>query len=584
MSILLQCYNRLLTDISHITGVQLCAPADLGLAWITTGAPRLDRELLVYLENEDILVEPTYCLLFPPWLKPLWDRYLSNKDPILIKYIRQVLVFGYKARFEPTDQQKKDSEESFINTDRLVKEFEEGLSFSGPFWRTARAIVGRVIGSIRWHDIIPKHGPGAVFPSCDPLHRSDFKTIPAAINDYYNYWDYFDCLPGFLPSATEITSKNMGITNFPIKGKLVFVPKDSRGPRSICVHPKESIWIQQGQRVLLEDAIVRITDRHINFADQSVNGRIALASSLSQAYCTLDLKDASDRLGCRVVRHLLGDYAYGILSCTRMEEVILPSGRVIQLNKWAPMGNALCFPVESLMFYALARTGIEARYGREAGKGVYVFGDDICVPSHYIAAAIDGLERAGLAVNKSKSFSRGFFRESCGVDAFKGINVTPLRLKVHSTASLHDLVSLCSFAKNARIAGYEEVASYIYYAVRQRLLRERRKTFLPISNEVTTSGIYEYVDRNLAYVARNNPESHLRWNRSYQRYEVRVLLAAASTTAATGDRYHLQDALLSLERRATAGCADSNVSLNSRHVYPVPHRVLLKKRWTPARF
>jgi hypothetical protein len=31
-----------------------------------------------------------------------------------------------------------------------------------------------------------------------------------------------------------------------IEAKLIAVPKDSRGPRLICVHPAESIWIQQG--------------------------------------------------------------------------------------------------------------------------------------------------------------------------------------------------------------------------------------------------------------------------------------------------------------------------------------------------
>jgi hypothetical protein len=580
MSTLLTCYNRLLTDISQVTGVTLVAPVDLGIHWITIGGPALDKELLLYLENEDFLVEPTYCLLFPKWLKPLWDRYLSNKDAVLIKYIRQVLVFGYKARFEPTDYQKSEAEASFINTELQVGDFERSLAFESHFWRSARAIVARVIGAIDWLKIIPFHGPGAVFPRFDPSERSDFKTIHTNIDAYYNFWDYFDCLPGFRPTASDINTRDIEVSSSPIKGKLVYVPKDSRGPRTICVHPRESIWIQQGQRVLLERAIINGLDRHINFDDQSVNSNIALASSLSREYCTLDLKDASDRLGCRVVRHLLGDYAYGVLSCTRMEEVILPSGRVVTLNKWAPMGNALCFPVESLVFYALARTGIESKHGRKAGFGVYVFGDDICVPSQYYVSAVEGLERAGLLVNKNKSFSRGFFRESCGVDAFKGIDVTPLRMKLHKVTSLHDLVSLCAFAKQMRQNGYEEVASYLYTVSRRFL--SRFSAVLPLSNNPDSGGIYEYVERNLAYIIRNNQASAVRWNRSYHRYEVRVILPSASTTDGLNARTRFQDSLLSLERRATASKDGREAEPSSRHVYPVPHRVKLKKRWTLA--
>jgi hypothetical protein len=505
-------------------------------------------------------------------------------------------VFGYKAEFEPSDQQIKEAQASFENTDRQVAVFESTIDFNTAFWRTARKVVSRLTGDADLSKIVPFHGPGAVFPPCNPSERTLFKTIHARIEPYYPYWEFFNGMMGFRPNADEIYQEDICDSSSPIKGKLVYVPKDSRGPRSICVHPKESIWIQQGQRAVLEPLAVSRSGRRINFEDQTINGKLALRSSLSREYATLDLKDASDRLGCRVVKHLFASQ-YDILSCTRMEEVILPDGRVIALNKWAPMGNALCFPVESICFFALARTGIEAKYGRDAALQVYVFGDDIIVPSRCVDGAIDGLEQAGLLVNKQKSFSRGFFRESCGVDAFKGLDVTPLRMKKHKITAMSDLLSLCAFAKNLRAEGFENSSSYLYSYCRQYL--RRRGMELSITNDPDVTGVAEYVPCGLDKLMRYNdhrtiefdsrkrkyvkrPYFTFRWNEGYQRYEVKTYLAVASTVTESDGWYRLQDSLLSLERRGRSPCISSNAGARRGRTYPVPYRMQLKQGWTPV--
>jgi hypothetical protein len=43
------------------------------------------------------------------------------------------------------------------------------------------------------------------------------------------------------------------------------------------------------------------------------------------------------------------------------------------------------------------------------------------------------LESFGLKINRDKSCVGGFFRESCGMDAFKGIDVTPVRIRTVPT-------------------------------------------------------------------------------------------------------------------------------------------------------
>lgn len=476
MSILIDSYHRLLTDLSQKCGMRLCAPPEYGLAWVLKEGPALDKELQQYIESGE---SPECDIAFPEWVKPLWTRFRVLHDPLDLKVLRQLLVFGYKAAYEPTQEQNLEAENAFIKTDAGVGDFadsafQKALAERPQFWHYARAIVSRVIGDIQWQDIIPFHGPGAVFPSFDPSERSCFFEQYRTIDQMYPYYDYFESLPGFHPNAfTEVLVDTIPTPT--IRCKMSCVPKDSRGPRTICVHPKESIYIQQGQRVKLEQAIMAKIGRFINLKDQSVNGKLALNSSLSKEYCTLDLKEASDRMSCELVEFLFGS-AYQWLACSRAEEIQLISGRVLALRKFCPMGNALCFPVQSLVFFALVQAGIHCRAGNRAGSRrsafadslypVYVFGDDIIAPSTYYEVAIESLEFAGLLVNKSKSFNRGSFRESCGVDAYNGINVTPLRMKVHQIESNTDLVAMSTFAKSLRLQGFEECSSYLYQHLR----------------------------------------------------------------------------------------------------------------------
>ena len=444
-------YVRLLADIEELSGVPLGAPTEYSYEWMLKEAPKLDKELLLYIEGSG--VQP----VFPDWIKPLWNVFLSSMDGKYLGYIRQLLLFCYKIEFEPTNEQLKEAQASFEETDQDVGIWDSSCetSLPLPMFRSARQIVGRCIYKINWSSILPSHGPGAVYPTVNTSDKSKFTSIYRTIEEYYPFAEYFCALPSFAWSHIvqyygEIHEREH------ILARLVAVPKDSRGPRLICVHPKESIWIQQGCRRLLERAITaKGSPAHgrINFHDQTINGSLALESSKSKRFCTLDLKEASDRMSCKLVRFLFGDYAYSYLSCSRASSVKLLDGRFIELRKWAPMGNALTFPVQSLIFYALVRAGIRSRYGFDCND-VYVFGDDILFPVEYYDGAVNALVRAGLVPNTAKTFRHGLFRESCGVDAFNGVDVTPHRLRGVDASSVSGAMSMCTLAKAMRVDGY----------------------------------------------------------------------------------------------------------------------------------
>lgn len=557
-------FNRLLADVSQIMNVRICAPHDIDMEWILKEGPRLDKELLMWLESGG--VPPT----FPDWLSPLSDL-VSTRDPQgkwidAIRALRQILVFGYKAEYEPTYEQQLVAQATFVETDNNLDIFDRYYSgCKGPFVTGARSLISRIIAKCDWLDITPKHGPGAVYPPSRPSQKSKFDYYPQ-IDAYYPYYEYFAPVSSQVCDAISMDKSLKSVDK--IQARLTAVPKDSRGPRLICVHPKEAVWIQQGLRTKLESAIEsnRMTRGRINFRDQTVNQMLALTSSSDGRFATIDLKDASDRISLALFRDLFG-HAAQYFECCRASEVRLFDGSSHVLRKYAPMGNATTFPVEALIFWALVRSGIQCRYG-EICDDIYVFGDDIIVPTKFYDGAMQALIRGGLIPNASKCFHRGLFRESCGVDALMGFDITPVRLKKHAGQTQLDLISLADFAKNLRVRGYEETATSAYNIIRKRL------GTLPLSNNPRASGIVEFVDWGLGRLSANQ---QVRWDADLHMYVTRHLQvnAVLDDIGNNHDWNHVLDSLSRLERGVIS---DRGLE------YALPYRTRCKYGWTPALF
>lgn len=560
----LNIFRCLLADVRELSKVPLGSPDDMTYDWVLKEGPKLDKELLQWIEGAGELPA------FPEWIKPLSDAFVSSMDPKILGWLRQLLLFCYKIEQEPTNEQLQNAQKAFEDTDECIDIWNQYFTETdnSVLFSSARQIMGRIIYGINWSEILPSHGPGAVYPPSLPSKKSKFSTYYPTIVEKYPFDYNFLAMPSFWVS--ELVEKDeCFLEASDIVARLVAVPKDSRGPRLICVHPKEAIWVQQGCRRLLEQAITSPraeTFGKINFQDQSVNGALALSSSMSREYVTLDLKEASDRMSCELVKYLFGAYAYSWISCSRAVKVRLLDNRVIKLRKWAPMGNALCFPVQSLVFYSLVRAGIRCRYGVNC-TDVYVFGDDIIFPSKFYDGVISALVRSGLVPNRSKTFMSGFFRESCGVDAFKGFDVTPHRLRRIDASSVSGSTSLCTLAKAMRIDGYFLASDAIYRYV------SRYHGPLHISNNLWCQGIHRY--ENVDFAALLQMEPSIRFNRRFQKWESACLLVGGAVCRIpVGAWWHLQDSLLRLEHRAPGAISDRGLE------YAVPHRVRSKRGWT----
>nr|UJQ85684.1 MAG: hypothetical protein 3 [Leviviridae sp.] len=206
------------------------------------------------------------------------------------------------------------------------------------------------------------------------------------------------------------------------RGKLNFVPKNAKTFRSVWVEPMLNSMFQLGVGQYMAD---RLRQEGVDISDQTRNQRFARLGSLTGEVATLDLSSASDTIARELVFHLLPvDWALFLDQfCTRDGEY---KGRKLRrLQKFSSMGNGFTFPLETLIFWALAC----ACTPDSQQSQVSVYGDDIIVPTGSASFLSHVLAVCGFEVNAEKSFTSGPFRESCGADYLSGIDIRPCYIK-----------------------------------------------------------------------------------------------------------------------------------------------------------
>jgi len=242
-------------------------------------------------------------------------------------------------------------------------------------------------------------------------------------------------------------------------------------------------------------------------------------------------------------------------------------GVVHQLRKYAGMGNATTFPVQSIIFTAIAVQSIlDARCKRITRKTVVtalgqvvVFGDDIVIPSDSFERLSELMRLYGLKVNKGKSFVNSKFRESCGVDAYDGVNITPTYVR-HQPESLEcdpsAIVGLISTANQLWDRAYYRTSKCLTELVEGVLGR------LPLVR--SSSAVLGWTTRQDAY-------NFSRWNESLHRFEVKGFCVTAKKRNDPLDGY--PGLLRSLVRPSPS--VDPESSTHSI----VRKQIALRKRW-----
>jgi hypothetical protein len=208
-------------------------------------------------------------------------------------------------------------------------------------------------------------------------------------------------------------------------GAISFVRKNYKTDRTTETQPTLNGMLQLGIGDEMHNRASRV--RGLDLRNQTLNQQLARIGSLTGEVATLDLKSASNYVAKRPVRALFPEDWYSMLAAARCGVVRLPGGSEISLEMFSGMGNGATFPLQSVLFYALARASATVCGVREPIVAVY--GDDIIVDTAVVPLLKRVLAAAGLVVNDGKSYTTGPFRESCGADFLSGINVRPVFVK-----------------------------------------------------------------------------------------------------------------------------------------------------------
>lgn len=386
-------------------------------------------------------------------------------------------------------------------------------------WDGLRRFSARVLHSIGPFDpfaVRPKHGPGAISDSHTDFVKYDFR-----------YWtEKLECVfPYDWHGSTSLSVPDYVIYR-EFESKMHAVPKTQSGPRLIAAEPTAHQWIQQGIRRWLEDSIASSPlSMYISLRNQEHSKELALFASTSGDLTTVDLSSASDRLTTRLVefvfqsnRNLLDG-----LHAARTRAMSDIYGEFVLLRKFSTQGSAVIFPLQTYVYTVLAlwacaicdrKTGYNDIISSYSGK-VRVFGDDIIIPT-YAYPVLKGLfETLLLKVNASKTHSRGLFRESCGMDAFSGIDVTPAYLRSFYSSAPESLVSIVEASNNFHKKGYWNVASYLIKTVP----RSERK-LIPIGEGLGSVCQYSFCGESVSHLKK-------RWDQYLHRETYRAITVEA---------------------------------------------------------
>lgn len=333
-----------------------------------------------------------------------------------------------------------------------------------------------------------KHGPGAV-ADAKKGNKYEFPTWPRKLeqtfaSDIFAFANYSDWAE-FANSDNQ--EGRFSLNESP--SKLISVPKTQKGPRLIAAEPTCHQWCQQSLKSFLEAGVANtFLSSAINFADQNESRTAALTASRTGWHATIDLSSASDRLSLWTVERVFRGNSpllralHSARTRWLVNRIDKKQPKFIKLRKFASQGAAVTFPVQTIV-YALISIGCVLTstpgYGRKmlsrdaikaAAREVRVFGDDIIVPVHVTGRLIEVLQYLGLRVNMSKSFMEGNFRESCGMDAYAGHDVTPAYLRhIGSPTHPESICSLVACSNNFQKKGLLHSAEFIQkHATRDR--------------------------------------------------------------------------------------------------------------------
>lgn len=357
--------------------------------------------------------------------------FFLTGEPVRVAAVHQIAMIFWK-------------EEAIVEPD--WQGFAQRVTTSGrpdlshPIIGKLAAWLSQVMGKApTWDEIEGVSGTGATADRRNASSRWVFDHIPLGVPcSLYRF------------SARDTTKGN---TDVVLTARAAAVPKNRKSCRIVASEPSAALFAQLGLRKAMDKVLdklrykipIRNADIHRNFLK-----RMSMARDIHKRATTIDLSDASDYISMDLANSVLPPDWAALCNACRSQAVRLPDGSVHTLATFAPMGNGFCFRTLSLIC-----AGIMAVTCRDPWSD---FGDDMIVSDRDHRFTLMGLEACGLRVNMTKTCTSDYV-ESCGLELYRGKDITPLKLKRVLTFKnrYQDFVA----AARAAAHGLDEVASLL---------------------------------------------------------------------------------------------------------------------------
>lgn len=549
-----------------------------------------------------------------------YNRYYKTGDVSLIRFLYTFLNFGKKLDYV---------DESFNSVAfRNWSDIEDRLGdlvLDKTDTTSLRRILSCLLPPFSWSDLRPKFGPGSVqergiHGRIDKLRNLRYDPVidrfllHGHIGMYGYGADHGIQARKIIPDPSAWTPAR-GVSSR--IARLMFVPKNLKTARSICMEPNTLMFFQQSiMRRFLELIGSSSMSNFIDIEDQSRNQELCFHGSYTSEIDTLDLSAASDSLSLDLVRSVFPPSWQIPMIASRSHSAILPDGTIRSLKKFAPMGSALCFPTQCIIFasvciYAACLYTYEVEnvdidfldwltdntievvvsrfsryfkgYSRYQFQPLAVYGDDICVDGRLTDTVKSILSRLGFTVNDSKSFCGSqSFRESCGKFYLDGNDITPLYFRVKGVkaklTSSH-VVSQVHLINECRIRQYRSLYRFLHNSLitwgclRRFRNKVSKKNSIPYVSDPNTFGIYVPEPKNSHLEHREHPD--------YQRTEIRCWTISYTHIIEPGDLLPVVDAYEYMRwwaNRDERSTTEESSSV-ARHDTGCPG---LRWRWIPA--
>lgn len=362
---------------------------------------------------------------------------ILGSDPGLIRQVHQIVKLLYKFDGHPRRETDWESVKRRLSHpyDHLDSECMGAIA----------SRLQNLVAPHSWESMIGRFGPGVTAEGYDTIRK----------------WGRYGEYPSNVPITLFISSLDDYINLPPIKKchygitKIAEVPKSLKSKRIVSSEPANFMFAQLAVERYLSKELHLKFPQNVFLHDAMTHNKLLE----DKEFCSIDLSDASDHISRRLVWCILPKWREYLFS-VRSSFARFPDGSIVPLRTFAPMGSGVCFGVLTATCLGVCSVCCTRPF--------HVYGDDIIVHKRDFISVSDMLTSIGLVVNREKSCSNGYYRESCGLEMYGNVDVTPCYLR--SLPRRMTSASIEVIAAKLRALGWNTVLDQIFKLVEYRPL------------------------------------------------------------------------------------------------------------------